>query len=75
MGLDGGQDKCIVVIQMHDLANPDPTYFKDGGRRRSIIVARGMLDAGIYIIVMRFSLNTHSQCPCVSVFDELSLFR
>ena len=42
VGLDGGQDKCIVVIQMHDLNNPDPTYFKDGGRRRSIIIARGI---------------------------------
>ena len=72
--MDGGQDKCIVVIQMHDLANPDPTYFKDGGRRRSIIVARGMLDAGIYIIVMRFSLNmvyylmsslSMSMCQCI----------
>ena len=65
--MDGGQDKCIVVIQLHDLANPDPSYFKDGGRRRSIIVARGMLDAGIY----NFDevLPEHGLLPHVATFN------
>ena len=41
-GLDGGQEKCILVMNIHDLDNQDvPTMFKDGGRRRSIIIARG----------------------------------
>ena len=41
LGWDGGQDKLLLVLQLHDLANPDPTLWKDGGRRRSIILARG----------------------------------
>ena len=40
------QDKCIVVMQMHELQpepEPEPTTHKDGGRCRSIIVARGII--------------------------------
>ena len=35
------QDKLLLVLQLHDTSNPDPTLWKDGGRRRSIILARG----------------------------------
>ena len=41
LGWDGGKDKLLLVLQIHDLANPDPTLWKDGGRRRAIILARG----------------------------------
>ena len=43
VGLDGGQEKCLLVINIHDLDDPSPTMFKDGGRRRSIIIARGII--------------------------------
>ena len=43
IGFDGGQDKMLMVLQLHDLDNPDATMWKDGGRRRSIILARGTL--------------------------------
>ena len=43
LGLDGGQEKLILVLQVHDLdESADPAVFKEGGRRRSIILARGM---------------------------------
>ena len=41
LGWDGGKDKLLLVLQIHDLENPDPALWKDGGRRRSIILARG----------------------------------
>ena len=67
--MDGGQDKCLVVIQMHDLDNPDPTIFKDGGRRRSIIVARGLIN----IIIVNFTDRWSQGDYCAETRDNLEL--
>ena len=56
IGWDGGQDKLLLVLQIHDLANPDPAFWKDGGRRRSIILARGK--SSICFIILSTRIET-----------------
>ena len=44
IGIDGGQDKILVTLQLYDLAcdkdeKCDPDYL-EGGRRRTLVIAR-----------------------------------